>query len=187
MKNLEQKIIIAGFGGQGVVKLGHFIAYAHHFEGRTITEMISYGPEMRGGTANSQIRISKKKIGSPFVNEPNVLIAMNQPSLEKFEPLLQRGGLLIYNSSLISHPPIRADIEVLRIPATETANELGNVMVANVVLFGAYVEYTKSCDKETILEKSLLKVLEEEGKSNYFEINTKAFLEGVNYVRNRTK
>lgn len=182
MKDIEQKIIIAGFGGQGVVKLGNFIADTHLYEDRITTEMPSYGPEMRGGTANCQVIVSEKKIGSPFFNDPSIAIILNKPSLEKFEPTLQPSGLLIYDSSLISNPPERDDIDVLGVPARESADKLGNKVVANVVMLGAYVACTKSCKIVTVLEKTLPTILEKEGKLKLLDINQKAFIRGTQYA-----
>ena len=114
---MQKEIIIAGFGGQGVLFGGQVLAYAAMDAGKEVTWIPSYGPEMRGGTANCHVRISDVEIGSPLVAESDVLIAMNRPSLEKFEGDIRPGGLLMYDSSLIDISPTRTDVEIVKIPA----------------------------------------------------------------------
>jgi len=142
----------AGFGGQGILLLGLGIAQAGMLEGYHVSWIPSYGPEMRGGTANCHVHVSEEPVGSPLVAFPTVLIAMNRPSLEKFEKDVQPGGLIIYDSSLIDIKPTRTDVNVLPIPATKIADELGNTRIANMVILGAFVGYTQSLNKETVIE-----------------------------------
>ncbi|KUK55187.1 MAG: 3-methyl-2-oxobutanoate dehydrogenase (Ferredoxin), gamma subunit, partial [Atribacteria bacterium 34_128] len=120
------EIIIAGFGGQGILLMGRLIAHAGMLEGKNVAWMPSYGPEMRGGTANCTVIISSEEVASPVVPNPITLIAMNQASLDKFEPLVERGGIVILNKSLISRDVNRDDLEVVKVPANDIANELGN-------------------------------------------------------------
>ncbi len=142
----------AGFGGQGILLLGVALAQAGMLEGYEVSWIPSYGPEMRGGTANCHVHISEKPIGSPLVAFPDVLIAMNRPSLERFQDDVKEGGLIIYDSSLIDIEPSRRDVEIMPIPATRMADELGNTRIANMVVLGAYIGYTNALNKETVLE-----------------------------------
>ncbi len=138
---------IAGFGGQGILLLGVGIADCGMRAGYEVSWLPSYGPEMRGGTANCHVLISDTQIGSPVVDEADVVIAMNKPSLVKFEKDLRKDGLLIYDSSLIEIEPTRTDVEVIAIPATEIADkEVGNAKAANMVVLGAYVQHTGLLD-----------------------------------------
>jgi 2-oxoisovalerate ferredoxin oxidoreductase beta subunit len=131
------KIKAAGFGGQGILALGELLAKGAIREGMFATWLPSYGPEMRGGTANCSVVLSTREVGNPMVVEPNVLIAMNRPSLEKFEAEMQPGGVLIYDSSLIDVEPSRDDVKAIAVPATKIADGLGSGRVANVVMVGA--------------------------------------------------
>lgn len=136
------KLIVAGFGGQGVMLIGQMIAYAAMEEGKEVTWMPAYGPEMRGGTANCTVVVSDKKISSPIVSEPTAVVAMNLPSLVKFEPMLKPGGRLFVNTSLIKEEPVRKDIEIYRVDANEIAVTLKNDKVSNMVMLGAIVRET---------------------------------------------
>jgi len=133
---------IAGFGGQGVLLLGLGLASVGMKLGRQVSWLPSYGPEMRGGTANCSVRVSDEMIGAPVVDEIDLLVAFNRPSLEKFESQVRPGGLLFYDSSLIDVEPQRSDIECIAVPATKMADELGNTKAANMVMFGAIVAKT---------------------------------------------
>ncbi|MBM3318334.1 MAG: 2-oxoacid:acceptor oxidoreductase family protein [Candidatus Eisenbacteria bacterium] len=136
------RVKVAGFGGQGVLLLGLGLASVGMKLGRHVSWLPSYGPEMRGGTANCSVRISDEFIGAPIVNQSDILVAFNRPSLEKFEPDLRPGGMLFYDSSLIDVSPQRSDIVTVAVPATKLADELGNTKAANMVMFGAIVERT---------------------------------------------
>ncbi len=140
MGKLNEKIIVAGFGGQGVLLLGKLLAYTAMHADKNVSWIPSYGPEMRGGTANCNVVISDDPVGSPIVTEPNVLIALNRPSLEKFEQILEKGSLLIYNRSIIEVDPKWNDGKVLPLDASDIANELGNAKLTNMVAIGAYVK-----------------------------------------------
>jgi len=137
---IEQRIIISGFGGQGVLLLGKLLALAGMREGLEVSWLPSYGPEMRGGTANCHVILSEQPIGAPIVSEASAVIAMNLPSLERFEGNLLPRGLMIYNSSMTTKGPSRGDIRSLGVPANELALAEGGLKVANVVLLGAFLE-----------------------------------------------
>ena len=138
----DPRFKIAGFGGQGVLMLGLGIAAVGMKLGYHVSWLPSYGPEMRGGTANCSVRVSTRMIGAPTVAETDILVAFNKPSLVKFEKEVRPGGLVFYDSSLIDRPPERADIVSVAVPATKLADELGNTKAANMVMFGAIVEHT---------------------------------------------
>lgn len=141
---MQNDVIMAGFGGQGILLIGKMLAYAGMQEGKEVSWLPSYGPEMRGGTCNCTVVISDRPVGSPVIQSPRAVLAMNLPSLEKFEPNLRAGGLLVINSSLIDRSSSRDDVEVLMVPANEIANELGNPRGANMVALGAYVGATNA-------------------------------------------
>ncbi len=144
------KLIIAGFGGQGVMLIGQMIAYAGMLEGKEVTWMPSYGPEMRGGTANCSVIVSDKRISSPIVTEATAVVAMNLPSLTKFEGLVKPGGQLFVNTSLIKEKPSRNDVEIFNIDANEIALGLHNEKVSNMVVLGAVVGRTGIVKPESI-------------------------------------
>ncbi len=133
---MQTDIIIAGFGGQGVLFAGQLLAYAAMDEGREVTWIPSYGPEMRGGTANCTVVIADEEIGSPLVRNPQALIAMNLPSLDKYEDTVCQGGVLIVNTSMVNREVQRTDIQTVLIPGNEIAEELGDRRMTNMVLLG---------------------------------------------------
>ena len=141
-------IIIAGFGGQGILSGGKFIATAALLEGREVSWFPSYGPEMRGGTANCSIVISDQPIGSPVINTADVLIVLNGPSLDKFISHVKPGGLVIVDSSLVLQEPGRSDIQFCRIPASTLAVEAGNITFAIIYLLGCLTTQTKCITRE---------------------------------------
>ncbi|KAB2952517.1 2-oxoacid:ferredoxin oxidoreductase subunit gamma [Heliorestis acidaminivorans] len=155
---MEHRIILAGFGGQGVMLTGQLMTYAGMMEGKEVAWIPSYGPEMRGGTANCSITIADKPIASPIVYEPTVAIVLNQPSLEKFAPKVVPGGLLMINSSLVNGQSDRTDIRQIGLKANDLANEIGDSKVANMVILGSLIGLTGIISMESILE-SLRKVL----------------------------
>jgi 2-oxoglutarate ferredoxin oxidoreductase subunit gamma len=146
------KLIIAGFGGQGVMLIGQMIAYAAMLEGKEVTWMPSYGPEMRGGTANCTVIVSDRKINSPIVSEATSVIVMNLPSLVRFENMVVPGGKLFVNRSLIKEKPKRDDIDVYYIDANEIAAGLHNDKVANMVILGAVVSVTGVVELESTIK-----------------------------------
>ncbi|PYG88581.1 2-oxoglutarate ferredoxin oxidoreductase subunit gamma [Ruminiclostridium sufflavum DSM 19573] len=158
MKQLD--LVIAGFGGQGILSAGKLLAYAGMLEGKHVSWLPSYGPEMRGGTANCSIVISDEPIGSPIIDYPNALIAMNGPSLEKFEKKIVKGGFIITNSSLVEGRSMRTDVEFIGVPATEMASDMGNLTYANIIILGKLLGKTGIVKKESF-EAALKKVLPE--------------------------
>lgn len=147
-----EEVIIAGFGGQGVMVMGRLLAHAGMTEGKHVSWIPSYGPEMRGGTANCSVVISSDPIGSPVVSEPDTVIAMNRPSLERFEAAVKPGGLLIYNSSLVGIVPKCSDVKVVAVNASEVAAELGYARAANMVALGAYLRSQASVSRRSIVD-----------------------------------
>lgn len=174
---MHEEVIFAGFGGQGVLLIGQLVTYAGMIEGANVSWMPSYGPEMRGGTANCQVVVSSREVSSPLVTEPNSLIALNKPSLDKFAPWVKRGGLIIYNSSLIESPPQRTDVRVLAVPSNDIANELGDLRISNMVALGAYLATTRVVGCDTVLD-AMKKVLPER-RHNLIPLNRQALARGV--------
>jgi 2-oxoisovalerate ferredoxin oxidoreductase beta subunit len=183
-KYKNPQIKIAGFGGQGVLLLGAAMAQAGMVEDYHVSWLPSYGPEMRGGTANCHVNIRDIEVGSPTVSHPTVLIALNRPSLEKFEDDVVKNGLIIYDSSLIDTEVKRNDVEVLALPATQIADKLGNTRIANMVTLAAYSAYTGLFSKETLYEtlKTAIK------RQRLIDINKKAIDAGYEFgLENRNK
>jgi len=133
---MQQEVIIAGFGGQGVLFTGQLLAYTGMDEGKAVTWIPSYGPEMRGGTANCTVVVSEEEIGSPLVKNPTAVIAMNLPSLDKYEDLVAEGGVLVVNTSMVNREVKRKDIKVVSIPGNEIAQEIGSERSLNMVMLG---------------------------------------------------
>jgi 2-oxoglutarate ferredoxin oxidoreductase subunit gamma len=149
---MQNDVVMAGFGGQGILLIGKMLAYAGMREGKEVSWLPSYGPEMRGGTANCTVVISDRPVGSPVIQSPNAVVAMNLPSLDKFEPDVRSGGLLLINTSLINRGSTRDDLTVVNVPANEIANELGNRRGANMVALGAYLGATEAVSVDGIIE-----------------------------------
>jgi len=148
---MKHELVFAGFGGQGVLTMGMILCYAGMKEGKEVCWMPSYGPEMRGGTANCITIISDDLISSPIISKFDSVIALNQPSLDKFEPAVKPGGNLFYDSTNIINPPTRTDINIFPIPATEEANKLKNLRVMNMVMLGAVIEVIKILNDDSII------------------------------------
>ncbi|AKL96932.1 2-oxoglutarate ferredoxin oxidoreductase subunit gamma [Clostridium aceticum] len=177
-----EKIIMAGFGGQGVMSMGQLLTYSGMIEDKQVSWLPSYGPEMRGGTANCSVIVSDGLIGSPIITEDaTAVIAMNLPSLVKFEKNLRTGGKLLINSSLIEKKAEREDVEAYYIPANEIANEIGNLRVANMVMLGAYLELTKVVSVESIIEA--FKKVYGADKEHLITFNKEALHRGAAAVR----
>jgi 2-oxoglutarate ferredoxin oxidoreductase subunit gamma len=174
-------IIMAGFGGQGVMSMGQVVCYAGLDEGKEVSWLPSYGPEMRGGTANCTVVVSDQPVGSPIVSRPDAIIIMNLPSLDRFEPLLKPGGIMIINTSLCDQEPSRKDVRVIRIPATDMANELGNIRVANMVALGAFLAVAPVVKVDSIVQ-ALQEHLPEHQKK-HVPLNKKALEAGVARAR----
>lgn len=169
---MSEQIIFAGFGGQGVLLAGQVLAYAGMKEGKNVSWLPSYGPEMRGGTANCNVVISDEEVASPVVVEADCAVVMNRPSMEQFETAVKPGGYLIMNSDLIEIEPNRADITVIKIPANTLAEEAGTLKAANMVILGAYNACRNIVDNATIL-KALEKIMGER-KKHLIPLNEKA-------------
>jgi 2-oxoglutarate ferredoxin oxidoreductase subunit gamma len=175
-------VIVAGFGGQGVLVIGNLLAYAAMMEGKQVTYLPVYGVEMRGGTANCTVVISSRQIGSPVVGRPHAAIVMNLPSLIKYEPLILPNGLLFINSSLIEpKETYRKDIEIFSIPVNEIAIDNGSPKLANMVALGAFNEKTKLVQMTSLFE-SLEKVLDER-YHHLIPSNVKAIEIGAKFVQ----
>jgi len=155
---LYQDVIMAGFGGQGVMLIGNLLAYAGMNAGLNVTYIPVYGPEMRGGTANCTVVVSDEDIGSPIIQRPKSLIVMNQPSLDKFQPRLEDGGVQVLNTSLVDAAQAEARVRTVAVPANDIADKLGNTKMANMVALGAYVRATGVVDLE-VVKKSLPSVI----------------------------
>ncbi|MGI6718773.1 MAG: 2-oxoacid:acceptor oxidoreductase family protein [Bacteroidales bacterium] len=149
---MTEEIIIAGFGGQGVLSMGKIIAYSGIMQDLEVCWMPSYGPEMRGGTANVTVIVSDKKISSPILNTYDTAIVLNQPSLDKFESHVKPGGILLYDPNGITKEPTRKDIKVYKIDATEIAAEMGNVKIFNMIVLGAYLKLRPILKLENVME-----------------------------------
>lgn len=179
---LNERIICAGFGGQGVMLMGQLISYAGMLEDKEVSWLPSYGPEMRGGTANCSVMVSEKPIGSPVITDnATSAIVMNLPSLDKFEVDVVKGGRLFINSSLIERKASREDIDIYYVPANEIAVELGNAKVANMVMLGAYLEISKTVSVEGVL--TALKKVFGESKAHLMKINEDALKKGAEAVK----
>lgn len=170
---MKEEIIIAGFGGQGIMLMGKVLAHAGMKEGFQVSWMPSYGPEMRGGTANCTVIISEKKIASPLSSNPDTIIVMNSPSLEKFQSYVKENGSVYLNSSLISQELEREDIKtVIKAPANKLANEIGNDKVANMVILGSYIAKKGLISTDSV-KKSLQELLGNK-KDEIIKLNEKA-------------
>lgn len=179
--SLYKDVIIAGFGGQGVMLIGNLLAYAGMEHGLNITYIPVYGPEMRGGTANCTVVLSDEDIGSPLIQSPVSLIIMNGPSLDKFQPRLQDGGIQIINSSLVDMDLAEKDrVKSIPVKANDISNELGNTRMANMVALGAYVRTTGVLPVERV-QKSLDKVISKRF-AEMIPLNAKAIQAGADAV-----
>ncbi len=172
-------ILIAGFGGQGVLFAGKCLAYNGLTEGKQVSWLPSYGPEMRGGTASCSVILSDSPVGSPIVSNPNVLIALNLPSLDKYEPAAVPGAKIFVESSLIERKVQRDDVEAFYIPATKMATDLGTPTLANMVILGKMIKETGVVGFDAI-ENGLKKVIPAK-KADMLELNLKALKAGYDY------
>lgn len=172
---MQCEVMFAGFGGQGILMSGKVLAHAAMTAGYEVVWIPSYGPEMRGGTAYCTVVISDRPIGSPIIKNPMHLVAMNRPSLEKFATMVKPGGVILVNSSLIPVRCGRDDVDELLVPATDIANDIGNVRIANIVALSAFVARSKVVDFEVMQA-----AVEEEFRSKkaFIELNRKAMAQG---------
>ncbi|HWI61937.1 MAG TPA: 2-oxoacid:acceptor oxidoreductase family protein [Symbiobacteriaceae bacterium] len=147
-----ERLRLAGFGGQGIMFMGKMLAHAGMIGGKHVTWIPSYGPEMRGGTANCSVIISDAEIGEPVASSPDILVAMNEPSLRKFLPVVRPGGIIFVNSSLISGVPLRDDVQVVNVPVNDLARTAGVPGAINMVMLGAMLPFLKGVDRHLIEE-----------------------------------
>jgi 2-oxoglutarate ferredoxin oxidoreductase subunit gamma len=178
---MQTEVIFAGFGGQGVLFAGQLLAYAALDAGKEVTWIPSYGPEMRGGTANCTVVVADEEIGSPLVRNPQAAIVMNLPSLDKYEPMVASGGVLIANSSLTNREAQRDDLDCVFIPANEIAEEIGNKRLINVIMLGALLAKLPVLPFEDI-ESALENHLPERHK-RLLPLNLEALRRGAAYAR----
>lgn len=177
---MQQEVIVSGFGGQGVLFVGQLLAYTGMDEGKEVTWIPSYGPEMRGGTANCTVVISDEEIGSPFVKNPTAVIAMNLPSLDKYEPLVEPGGVLVVNTSMVNRKVEREDITVVSIPGNDIAEEIGSGRSANMVMLGALLGNMNLLSLEAI-ERALEGHMPERHKK-FLPANKEALRKGAGFT-----
>ncbi len=179
---MTEKLIIAGFGGQGVILAGKLIAYAGMLEGKNVSHIPSYGVEMRGGTANCNVTVSDRAVGSPFVPHPSTLVVMNKPSLDKFEKTVRSGGNVFINSSLIDRESERDDVRVFYVPANNIAEKAGSGRASNMAIVGAVIAVTEIVTL-TSIKRSLPEVVSKRN-IKYNEINIKAIDMGYEFIKN---
>lgn len=177
---MKKEIIISGFGGQGVLSMGKILAYSGLMEDKEITWMPAYGPEQRGGTANVTVIISDERISSPILSKYDVAIVLNQPSLDKFEPKVKPGGILIYDGYGVMNPPTRKDITVYRVNAMDKAAEMKNAKVFNMIVLGGLLEVCPVVSTDG-LKKALYKSLPER-HHNLIPLNMQAVEEGMKII-----
>ena len=177
---MKEELIIAGFGGQGVLSMGKILAYSGLMDDKEVTWMPSYGPEQRGGTANVTVILSDDRISSPVLNAYDTAIVLNQQSLERFESKVKPGGVLMYDSYGINTPPTRTDIKVVRVDAMEAAFEMKNDKAVNMIILGAYIKVKPVVSLENVL-KGLKKALPER-HWNLLPMNEEALKKGMSLV-----
>lgn len=177
---MQTEVIMSGFGGQGLMMIGKLLALAGLEDGKEVTWLPSYGPEMRGGTANCTVVIADEPIGSPLISSPKAAVVMNRPSLEKFAPVVQKDGLVVINSTMISINSERTDLRCFRIKADDLAAELGNRRAANLVMLGAYIGLDEVVSHETLvgaIESAFA------SKAQFIEVNRNAFTKGYELAK----
>jgi 2-oxoglutarate ferredoxin oxidoreductase subunit gamma len=171
------KTVFAGFGGQGVLSMGLNLTQAAMLEGRFVTYLPAYGAEVRGGTANCTVSISDEEISSPVASSPTFVVALNQPSMVRFQNTIQSGGIMFLNSTLISTPPERGDIEVVNIPANAVAEKLGSLKSANMVILGAFIKKSNMVKLESLIDGLIVAL---KGNQKLININKEALNAGYN-------
>ncbi len=181
---MHEEAVFAGFGGQGVLSMGQVLAYAGMIEKREVCWMPSYGPEMRGGTANCIVQVSDREISSPIIGTFDTVVALNQPSLDKFESAVKPGGTLIYDSTNIIEPPTRTDITVVAVPASEEAVRMNNTKILNMIVLGAYIGRRHTVKLETVMT-ALRKALPER-HHHLLPLNEKALHRGMELAGQET-
>lgn len=178
---MEYNMIFSGFGGQGVLLAGQLIAEAGMTNNKNVSWMPAYGPEMRGGVANCSVVVSDEEIGAPIISNPDILVAMNQPSVDAFIDKVKPGGYLVYNSSLIKEVPVRDDIKIIALPANDIAAELGVAKVANMTIIGVVLKLVDFFTKDDI-SKVMMKKFGEK-KAALIDLNLKAIDMGADIVK----
>ena len=176
---MTSKVLFAGFGGQGILFTGKFLAYEGLLEDRQVSWLPSYGPEMRGGTASCSVILSDTPIGSPIVNTPNILVAMNLPSYDKYESTVEQGGKVFVDSSLVARGAERNDVDTYFIPATRLASDNGMPTLANMIILGKVIKETGVMPLENV-ERTLKKVISAK-RADMLELNLKAIKIGYDY------
>ncbi len=182
-RNMKEEIIIAGFGGQGVLSMGKILAYSGIMQGQQVTWMPSYGPEMRGGTANVTVILSDNKISSPLLSKFDTAIILNQQSMDKFEDSVKPGGILIYDPNGITRQPVRKDIKIYSIDAVDISNELGNSKAYNMVVLGAFLSKKPIVSMENVI-KGLKKSIPER-HHHLIPMNEQAIKVGMEKIQER--
>jgi len=175
------KTIFSGFGGQGVLSMGYTLATAAMLEGKYVTYFPSYGVEVRGGTANCTVAVSDEEIASPVASDPEFVVAMNQPSFARFQSVIQSGGLIFVNSSIVDVSSARGDIEIIAVPTSELAEKIGTIKVANMIMLGAFIRLSNIISFDFVI-KNLSAILGE-GKAKFIKLNKEALEMGFNYVK----
>jgi len=178
---MAYEFLLSGFGGQGVMLMGKILAEAAMKEEKQVMFIPSYGSEMRGGTANCSVIVSEDEIDAPVVSRPGILVAMNTPSLDKFESSVNENGLIILNTSLVTGDPQRKDVKVIKIPAGDVAKKLGNERIINMVLLGALISATNCVQVESIMES--LKETLPPHRHNLLPLNQQAIEEAMSLVK----
>ena len=176
---MTTQILIAGFGGQGVLFAGKLLAYKGMYDGKELSWLPSYGPEMRGGTANCSVIISDTPVGSPIVDKPDVLMVMNLPSLDKYENAVNAGGKIFVDSSFIERKVVRSDVDAYYVPATKMAAEAGVPTLANMILLGKLLKETQVLDFEGL--DGVFKKIVSAKRADLIDANLKALELGYNY------
>jgi len=177
---MHESVIMSGFGGQGILLMGQLLCYAGMHEGLKVTWMPSYGPEMRGGTANCTVMLSSDRIGSPVTHTPSSLVAMNKPSLDRFEAAVQTGGFLVINSSLVERDSRRSDLRIVKVPANKIAEEVGALQVSNMAALGAYVGGKGVVSLESVI--LALRQMIPEHRKEMLAVNEKALRRGAEFA-----
>jgi 2-oxoglutarate ferredoxin oxidoreductase subunit gamma len=173
------KTVFAGFGGQGVLSMGLNLTQAAMLEGKYVTYLPAYGAEVRGGTANCTVSISDEEISSPVASSPTFVVALNQPSMIRFQNTIQSGGIMFLNSTLIAVPPERGDIEVVSIPANAMAEKLGSIKSANMVILGAFIKKSNLVKLQSLIDGLIVAM---KGNQKLININKEALNAGYNLV-----
>ena len=182
---MTEEIIIAGFGGQGVLSMGKILAYSGIMQDQEVSWMPSYGPEMRGGTANVTVILSDERINSPILNEYDTAIILNQQSLDKFEDAVKPGGLLLYDNNGITRPPTRKDINIQLVEAAKESVKMGSTKTFNMIVLGAYLKVKPLVEMENV-HKGLKKSLPER-HHKLIPLNEKAIIRGMEIVKEENK